>query len=254
MPAGDHRTELLAVEDLSAGYGAKPIVQNVSLSLRGGEITAVVGPNGAGKSTLLKAIMGLAERMGGSIMLDGQEVGSRRTDELARLGVGYVPQVRDVFGTLSVEENLQMGGYQVKRTELRARVDEVAEVFPALAQRRSQRADTLSGGERKMLAIARVLMLRPRVVLLDEPTAGLAPGIAQQVLSTHVRRLAEVGVATLVVEQRALEALAIADHAFVMVGGRVHASGPAAELAARTDIGEMFLGRRQDPLAGTSAG
>jgi ABC-type branched-subunit amino acid transport system ATPase component len=244
MPDREKQPAALQVNNVTAGYGGKPIIHDVSMTVRSGEITVALGPNGAGKSTLLKAIMGVVRCSTGSILLGESEVRNLRTDELAKRGLAYVPQVRDVFGPLSIEENLDLGGYLVARNQLSSRIAEVFEVFPALASRRRQRADTLSGGERKMLAIGRVLMSHPAVLLLDEPTAGLAPAVAHEVLSEHVRRLASLQVAVLVVEQRAIEALAISDTAYIMVAGEVQASGPAAELAGRAEIGEMFLGRR----------
>ena len=233
--------EILQLRNMTAGYGRVPIIHGVSVSARKGEITAIIGPNGAGKSTLLKASMGIIRSSGGSIVLDGEELQNPRVHELARRGLGYVPQVRDVFDPLSVIENLEMGAYLLPKSEVSARVEEVFALFPSLATRRKQRASTLSGGERKMLAIGRVYMTRPKALLLDEPTASLAPKIADSLLTDHVAKLATRGVAIVLVEQRAVQALAIASNAYIMVAGKVAASGTPADLGDRGDIARIFL-------------
>lgn len=245
MPtSSDERPEpLLAVRGLVAGYGGAPIVHGVDLDAGAGEVATIIGPNGAGKSTLMKAITGQIEVMEGSVRLRGEEVAGLRGDKLARRGIGYVPQVKDVFGSLNVLENLEMGGYLLSRQELGPRTEEVFTTFPALAEMRTRTASKLSGGERKMLAIGRVLMLRPAVIVLDEPTAGLAPKLAQAVLEEQVTTLAGSGAAVVLVEQRASEALAAGDWGYVMVAGLVSVAGPAVDLLARADIGELFLGR-----------
>jgi ABC-type branched-subunit amino acid transport system ATPase component len=233
---------MLSVQSVTAGYGGVPIVHEVSVTADRGEIVAIIGPNGAGKSTLLKSVIGLLGRGSGTILLDGEDVTKLRTDELVERGMAYVPQVRDVFGPLSVNENLEMGAYLVPKSERAARADAVFEMFPALAKRRKQRADTLSGGERKMLAIALVSMMRPKVLLLDEPTANLSSRLGNAFLQEHVARLSGLGVAILLVEQRAIEALAIADKACVIVSGEIVASGPAKDLGDRSEIASLFLG------------
>lgn len=240
---------VLEVHDLVAGYGAAPIVHGVDVSVGAGEVATIVGPNGAGKSTLLKAITGQCEILGGSVRLDGDDVTGLRGDRLARRGIGYVPQVKDVFGALTVQDNLEMGGYLLPRRDVAGRVDEVLATFPALAQMRTRTASKLSGGERKMLAIARVLMLRPHVIILDEPTANLAPALARDVLEHQVRALAQAGSAVVLVEQRASEALAVGDWGYLLVAGRLSVSAAASELLAREDIGELFLGRGAHPAA-----
>lgn len=234
---------LLVVERLVAGYGGAPIVHGVDVGVGPGEVATIVGPNGAGKSTLLKAITGQVEVLGGTVTLAGKPVTGLPGDKLARRGIGFVPQVKDVFDTLTVEENLDMGGYLLGRSEVEQRRSEVLDVFPALAAMRGRRASKLSGGERKMLAIARVLMLRPSVVILDEPTSNLSPALARAVLEEQVAALAAAGSAVLLVEQKAKEALAIGDWGYVLVAGLVTLSGPAHKLLAREDIGELFLGR-----------
>jgi ABC-type branched-subunit amino acid transport system ATPase component len=232
----------LRVRGLTAGYDGLPIVRDVSICVGRGEIVTLIGPNGAGKSTLLKSIMGVISPMAGEITVASVNLSGLRADEIARIGVGYVPQVRDVFDSLTVKENLEMGGYQLPRREVAHRIDGVTSAFPQLETMLGRTAGNLSGGERKMVAIGRVLMTQPSLVILDEPTAGLSPQLADRMLSDYVRRLAERGVAVLLVEQRAREALAISDHAYVMASGAVEIAAPASEILARPDLGELFLG------------
>jgi branched-chain amino acid transport system ATP-binding protein len=230
-------------EGLRAGYGQTPIIHDVDFTVAPGVIVAVIGPNGAGKSTLLKAITGLITNMAGRVTLNGEDITHTRPDLIARKGIGYVPQVRDVFVPLTVKENLEIGAYATNRREINARLQEVLELFPALAPMQSRRAGNLSGGERKMLAIGRVMMTRPRVLILDEPTANLSPQLAHQVLTEQVPPLAQAGTAVLLVEQRAVDALAVATWGYVMTAGTVTVSQAAPELRTRSDIGAMFLGQ-----------
>lgn len=232
----------LEVDSLTAGYGATAIVNNISLSANDGDVAVIIGPNGSGKSTVLKALMGVIRCMGGRVLLDGVDIVGRRTDQIAALGIGFVPQVKDVFDPLTVAENLDMGGYLVPRRDIAGRVEEVLSVFPRLSGLLGRRAGNLSGGERKMLAIGRVLMAQPQLLLLDEPTANLSPQLADEFLREHVVALAASGRAVLLVEQRAIAALSIGSYGYVMVGGRIEMSGPACALSARGDIGELFLG------------
>lgn len=240
----------LVVEGLSAGYTDVPVVEDISVAVAPGEKVVIVGPNGAGKSTVLKAIVGEIRVFAGRVALDGATVTRIATERLADRGLGYVPQVRDVFETMSVEENLFMGGFRLPRGDVPHRVEEVLELFPNLAQMRDRVAGKLSGGERKMLAIARTLMLRPAVLILDEPSANLSPDLAQRVLGDYVCRLADGGVGVLLVEQRVREALAIADWGYVLVGGRNRIEGPPADLLAREDLGDIFLGATAPESAG----
>jgi ABC-type branched-subunit amino acid transport system ATPase component len=233
---------LLRAEGVTAGYGGVPVIQDVSLSVGPGEIVAIIGPNGAGKSTLLKALVGILRVTSGRIMLGDEEVTNRRPEELARRGVGYVPQVQDIFEPMTVLENLEMGGYLLPAATIRARVPEVVEVFPALKPMLKRRADKLSGGERKMLAIARVLMLDPKVLILDEPTANLAPQLADKLLREQVNGLGALGKAVLLVEQRARAALEIAAYTSVLVSGSIRMEGQPGELLDRQDFEELFLG------------
>jgi branched-chain amino acid transport system ATP-binding protein len=234
----------LAVRELVAGYADIPVIRGVDLDVAAGQLVAVVGPNGAGKSTLLKAILGLARVMSGQVLADGTDITGRPLEQLARRGIGYVPQVDDVFDSLKVSENLRMGGYLLGKTQRSARMAEVLEIFPALATKLNRYVGTMSGGERKMTAIARALMLSPRVLILDEPTAGLSPTLTDAVLTDQVRALADHGHAVLLVEQKAQAALQLADTALVLVQGQVAMSAPAAEVLASSEMAEVFLGGR----------
>src|SRR5438445_5825649 len=193
---------VLTAQSITAGYGGAPVVQDVSISVGAGEIVAVIGPNGAGKSTLLKSVIGILRVTSGHVLLGTDDVTNHPPEELARRGLGYVPQVQDIFEPLTVLQNLEIGGYLLPPARERTRLQAVTQVFPALTSMLKRRADKLSGGERKMLAIARVLVLDPKVLILDEPTANLSPKLADSLLREHVKRLAGVGKAVLLVEQR----------------------------------------------------
>jgi ABC-type branched-subunit amino acid transport system ATPase component len=208
---------------------------------------AIIGPNGAGKSTLLKAMVGILRVTRGSVRLGGDDVTNVAPEALARLGVGYVPQVGDIFEPLTVAENLEMGGFLLDRSHVPRRIQEVCGVFPQLGGMLRRRADKLSGGERKMLAIARVLMLDPRVLILDEPTANLSPQLADALLRDRVRGLASLGKAVLLVEQRARAAMQIADWTLVLVSGANRLEGRPGELLGRTDFEALFLGATSPP-------
>jgi ABC-type branched-subunit amino acid transport system ATPase component len=232
----------LRTEELSAGYNRSPVVHGVSVSVEPGEIVSIVGPNGSGKSTLLKAIVGVVETLSGRVRIGDRDVTGWASEEIARIGVGYVPQVDDVFGPLTVRENLEMGGYLLRGREVQPRIGHVMSVFPQLSRMADRRAGKLSGGERKMLAMGRALMLAPALVVLDEPTANLAPAIAHTVLHEHVRQLAATGASVLVVEQRARAVLEISDRTYVLGGGRLQMEGTPAELSASPDFVDSFLG------------
>jgi len=244
----------LEVADLSAGYGGAPIVNRASASVGLGEIVTIVGPNGAGKSTFLKAVVGMIPAMSGKVLLAGEDVTNMRANLLAKRGLGYVPQVNDVFDTLTVVDNLHMGGYLLNGHEIATRTEAVLEVFPALKRMLKRTASKLSGGERKMLAMARVLMLQPKVLVLDEPTSNLSSDLSTMLLEEHVLRLGRAGAAVMIVEQKALAALKISDWAYVMAGGSVRVSSDAKELLAREDIGEVFLGRTNEKVEPKQAG
>lgn len=235
----------LACEHVVAGYGDAPVLHGISLTAAAGRVLAVVGPNGAGKSTLLKAVLGLVRVRDGRVSLGGRDITNRPLEELARSGVGYVPQGEDVFDTLRVSENLDMGGFVMTRAQRQARIDAVLEVFPALRRLTRRYAGTLSGGERKMVALARVLMPDPAVLLLDEPTAGLSAELTRMVLDEQVRLLAGLGKAVLLVEQKAEAALDVADDAAVLVNGEIAMAGSGTEILESEDVGEIFLGGRR---------
>jgi ABC-type branched-subunit amino acid transport system ATPase component len=245
---------VLVAEKVTAGYGGVPVVRDLSVQVGAGETVAVIGPNGAGKSTFLKALVGILRVTSGRVLLGGADVTNHAPEELARRGVGYVPQVGDIFEPLTVAENLEMGGFLLQPARVRPRIGEVCEVFPQLGSMLKRRADKLSGGERKMLAIARVLMLNPEVLILDEPTANLALKLADAVLREHVRRLAELGKAVLLVEQRARAVLEVATWTTVLVSGTIRLEGRPGELLERPDFEELFLGAGPVPPTGTSVG
>jgi ABC-type branched-subunit amino acid transport system ATPase component len=232
----------LRATGVTAGYGGDPVIRNITVLAEPGEVVSLVGANGSGKSTFLKSLVGVVRVTTGTVMVGGIDVTRKAPEEVARAGVGYVPQVDDVFAPLTVRENLEMGGYLLPSRQVKARIDEVMTVFPRLGGMLTRAAGKLSGGERKMLAMGRVLMLQPSVFLLDEPTANLAPAIARTLLEEHVRQLAASGATVLVVEQRARAVLAISDRTYVLAGGEVRMEGTPAELSASPAFVESFLG------------
>ena len=233
----------VSFEQVSKNYGDVRAVRELTLQIPRGRAIAFLGPNGAGKSTLLKAVTGRLPVMAGTVTFKDRNVTNWRGHRLARMGLGFVPQTKDVFDTLTVTENLEMGGYLLTKPQLAARIDKVMSTFPALANMRSRTASKLSGGERKMLAVARVLMVEPTVLVLDEPTSNLSPELSRSVLRDQVRRLADSGTAVLLVEQKAFEALGVSDWAYILVAGRVEIAGAASEILGRPDIREVFLGQ-----------
>lgn len=245
---GGRRAAALTVSGLSAGYHDTPTISDVDLHVGVGEIVTVLGPNGAGKSTLLKAVLGQLRPMSGRVLLGDRELVGLRSDQVCRLSVGYVPQVNDTFPRLTVLENIEMGGYTLPRSKVKARIAEVMDLYPQLGRLASRQGGHLSGGERKMVAIARALMINPGLLVLDEPTAGLAPRPADELLRKHIAGLTTTGVSLLMVEQRAREAMAISHRAYVMAAGRVVLTDRADALLARPDLGEVFLGKtEQEP-------
>ena len=231
---------LLEVDALHAGYGDHEILRGVDLRVDDGEIVAIIGPNGAGKSTLLKTIAGLLLPRGGDVRLDGERIGGSEPDAIIRRGLCYVPQEANVFPGLSVDENLTIGGWvSTSRHAERARA--AIELFPTLGARRRQRAGSLSGGERQMLAIAMALMVEPRLLLLDEPSAGLAPAL-QRVIFDRVRDINARGIAVVLVEQNARESLQLCRRGYVLVMGRTRAEGPGHALLDDPEIRRAYLG------------
>lgn len=237
---------MLEVERLSVAYGAIQALRDVSLSVPEGCVVTLIGANGAGKTTLLRAVSGLLPPVGGRIVLAGREITGRPAEEIARLGVSHVPEGRQNFATLSVRDNLLVGAYPVYRRDGRAAVvahlERVCALFPVLRDRQRQLAETLSGGEQQMLAIGRVLMARPRLVLLDEPSMGLAPLVAREILK-QIRRLPATGTTVLLVEQNARSALQVADRGYVLETGRVVLAGTAEALRRDPRIRAAYLGR-----------
>jgi ABC-type branched-subunit amino acid transport system ATPase component len=234
--------EAIRADGVTAGYGHDPVIRAISVRAAPGEVVSIVGPNGSGKSTLLKSMVGIVRVSAGRVLLGGKDITNLATEEVARAGVGYVPQVDDVFTPLTVRENLEIGGYLLAARQVAPRIEHVLTVFPRLASMARRPAGKLSGGERKMLAMGRVLMLQPAVFLLDEPTANLAPAVARSLLDDHVRVLAEAGSAVLIVEQRAKAVLAISDRTYVLGGGELRMEGTPAELAASPEFVDSFLG------------
>jgi branched-chain amino acid transport system ATP-binding protein len=232
---------LLACEGVVAGYSpADEVLKGVDLTVERGEIVSIIGPNGAGKSTLLKVIAGLLAPSRGTVRLENRAIQGRRPREISALGVAFVPQEQNIFPTMSVRENLEIGGY-VDPVGARRKIDALFERFPALGEKRRHAARTLSGGQRQILAMAMALMVDPALLLLDEPSAGLAPQAAERLFETIAAINAD-GVSIAMVEQNALEALAIARRGYILVDGRNSRTGPAAELAADAEVRRIFLG------------
>jgi branched-chain amino acid transport system ATP-binding protein len=235
-------TSLIELERVVAGYAPSlTILNELTLDARAREVTLLIGPNGAGKSTVLKTLFGILRPRAGEIRFEGRDVAGKRPRDLLAEGIAFVPQGRNLFPSLSVRHNLQLGGVTLPRTALPARIDEVLTRFPRLAERLDNQASTLSGGEQKQLEIGRALLLRPRVLLIDEPSIGLAPLISQGVLRL-LRELADAGATILMVEQNVRSALGIADRALVLETGRLALDRPAASLLDEPDLNRLFLG------------
>ena len=234
---------MLQVDEIITTYGAVRALDGVSMTVEPGTITAVLGANGAGKTTLLRSINGLIRPRSGRISYEGRDLLRTRIDDVVRMGIAHVPEGRGVITELTVDENLRLGGlWRGNRQELQQSLSEMYDLFPPLAERRGKPADTLSGGERQMLAIARALMSRPRLLLLDEPSLGLAPRITAQIMATLRRLRDEQSLTVVLVEQNARSALSVSDSAVVLNLGRVVVSGPAADLAADEKLRHAYLG------------
>jgi branched-chain amino acid transport system ATP-binding protein len=232
---------ILDVTDLVAGYGATQVLHGVSFTMRAGQIVTLIGANGAGKTTTLRTLFGLTKVHQGSIVFFGEELIGRPSYTIAQRGLGFVPQERNIFPTLSVRENLEMGGYLLKAAELVARVDHVTTFLPILRDRIHQQAGTLSGGERRMLAIGRALIAKPRLLMLDEPSLGLAPKVVDAVFE-RVQAIHEDGVGILIVEQNARRALGIADHGYVLELGQLRFQGSGKSLLEDPNVQKAYLG------------
>lgn len=231
---------MITCQGVSVRLGDKLVLDDVSLTVPPGSWVAIVGPNGAGKSTLLKSLFGLVNIREGSVYLDGEDVTGLQTNALVRKGVGFVPQTNNVFPSLTIEENLQMGLF-LKPKEFTSRLAEMWDLFPMLAERRKQRAGSLSGGERQSVAMARALMMNPKVLLLDEPSAGLSP-VRQDETFIRTRQINKTGVTIIMVEQNARRCLQICDRAYVLDQGRNAHEGPGRELANDPKVIELYLG------------
>lgn len=232
---------MLRLEQLTAGYRRLQILHEIDLEVREGEIVGLIGANGAGKTTTLRTISGLVSVSSGQITFDGARIDGLRPDRIVGKGLIHVPQDRGLFGSLSVIENLQMGAYTRDRTEVDASLQQVYELFPILAERRGQRAETMSGGQQQMLAIGRAMMGRPRLLTLDEPSIGLAPNLVAQVLDAIVR-IRDTGVTVLIVEQNAAATLKISDRAYVMESGAIAVEGKGKDLVADARVRTAYLG------------
>jgi branched-chain amino acid transport system ATP-binding protein len=238
----DGSNALLKVDDLVAGYGKKQILNGVSLEVAPGEIVALIGHNGAGKSTLLKAVFGLLRVWGGKVCYDGTELKKQTPRELLRTGMAYVPQGNRVFTDLTVQENMEMGGVTLPRKELlKAGIERALTLFPVLRERLKQRAGTLSGGEKQMLALANALIVSPRMLLLDEPSLGLAPAMVTEALGRIQQISRDSKVSVLIVEQKVREVLKVAKRVCVLRMGRVSFAGPSEELKDDAKLREVYL-------------
>ena len=232
---------MLSIDNLTCAYGRIEVLHGISMAIRAGEIASLIGANGAGKTTLLRAISGVQPITGGDIRLEGRSIASLQSHARVALGISHVPEGRQLFAPLSVEDNLKLGAWSRPATEAASELARVHALFPMLAEMRQMPAGALSGGQQQMLAIGRGLMAKPRLLLLDEPSMGLAPILVEQIFEA-IRGLKRDGMTILLVEQNAYAALAIADQAYVLETGRVSMSGPAAEIRADQRVREAYLG------------
>ena len=231
---------VLSIENLSGGYGEADVLHEISLEINTGEIVVVIGPNGAGKSTAMKAVFGLLRLSGGSVHLAGEEITNMDPAQVVNKGVCYVPQTNNVFPTLTVQENLEMGAY-IRNDDFRPRLLEIYEMFPPLAEKKKQAAGELSGGQRQMVAMGKALMLEPTILMLDEPTAGLSPIYRNEIFQI-IRQINASGIPILMVEQNAKQSLAVANRGYVLVDGRNRTTGKGIDLLNDPEIAKMFLG------------
>ena len=231
---------ILSVDSVDSGYGDVQVLDDLSLSLADGEIACLVGPNGAGKSTVLKTVFGLLTPWEGQVRFDGQDIGGMAPEDIVREGIGYVPQTENVFGSLTIEENLQMGGV-ARSDDLEPVLEQLYDRFPLLTEKRKAKANTLSGGQRQVLAFARALVMEPEVLLIDEPSAGLAPNTADEVFD-DVQAVNDLGTAILMVEQNARKGLSISDYGYVLDQGTVAYEDEADGLLDNPEVSRLYLG------------
>jgi len=232
----------LEITDLFAGYGESEILKNINISVEPAQTVAIIGPNGAGKSTVIKAVLGLLNVTGGTINLNGQDIIGVAPDEAIRQGISYVPQTHNVCPNLSVLENLEMGAW-TRKTGIKERIDDMFTLFPDLQAKKSKVAGSLSGGQRQMVAMAKALMVNSKIMLLDEPTAGLSPKYQSEIFQT-IKKINDNGVPILLVEQNAKQALEIADKGYVLVDGVNKVQGTGQELLGDSNVARMFLGSK----------
>lgn len=234
---------LLEVKNVSSGYGKSLVVDNVSIQANERQVIGIIGANGSGKSTLLKTIIGLLKPFSGEIIFEGKKIENLPVDQINRMGVGYVPQVNNTFPNLSVKENLRIGGYYLGRSALEKKNQEMLSIFPELSGYINSRVEKLSGGERQMVAFARSLMISPKLLVLDEPTAALAPIVVNKMME-KIMAIRESGVSVVMVEQNAKKAIQISDHVYVMLSGRVVTDGTGKEIQEDKDLGRKLLGMK----------
>jgi branched-chain amino acid transport system ATP-binding protein len=235
---------LLSVKEVSAGYGKLHIINEISLEAQTGQVTVIVGPNGSGKSTLLKTVAGLTSLFDGEVLLDGETISHLPPHKVARMGLAYLPQTESVFTQLTVAENIKMAAYTVKSSDFDSRLKSSLEMFPQLNSYMQTKVRNLSGGERQMVAMTMALMRKPKVVMLDEPTANLSPKLAAQVLKNAQSLAKDLGMGVLLVEQNARRALEIGDKAYLLVSGRRAFEGDPKELLSHQELGKLYLGLR----------
>ncbi len=243
MDEGQQRP-LLAVRNLSAGYGKSLVIDNVSITVSEKQVIGVIGANGSGKSTLLKTIIGLIKPFSGEIRYKDTEISKLSVDAINRMGIAYVPQVQNTFPNLSVVENMRIGGYYLSKKELESKMQEMLSIFPELNSYLNTKVEKLSGGERQMVAFARSMMISPKLLILDEPTAALAPIVINKMME-KILAIRESGVSVLMVEQNAKKAISISDYVYVMLSGNVIAEGSGKSIQEDKELGRKLLGMKE---------